>query len=889
MNLYDSVLSFRGTWRSYQARVLNASENYLQDKKIHIVAAPGAGKTTLGIELIRRAGAPCLILSPRIVIRQQWLERIESAFLCDGLAADAYLSNDIRAPKSITSITYQTLFYSMNHYQGREEEEDSAYTEEVDFSNFNLLQTVKDAGIKVICLDECHHLKNEWWKALEAFMQQMKDCIVISLTATPPYDSPPAQWERYCAMCGPVDEEISVPELVKEGSLCPHQDYVYFNYPSKEEEAMLQNFRQKAEEMFLRLMEDATFAAAIQTHPALPAPDQFADAMLETPQYLSALLIFCQAKNISFSKKWLRLLQVKKLPEFSEKWLEILLQGFLYEDAECYTCPDTYREQLIKDLKASGLLEKKQVSLLVNKKVEKALINSTGKLKSILTIAQTEFANLKASLRLLILTDYIRKEQRQTIGKPTWQPDTIGVLPIFELLRRENAPWHLGILCGSLIFLPDAALPALEESAREAGMDVPLPIKPLTGEDGNSLGYFEVQIQGKIHLYAQLVTKLFEQGYIQILIGTKSLLGEGWDSPCINSLILASFVGSFVLSNQMRGRAIRTTPAEPNKTSNIWHLICLAGQTEQKEKRRMGLPDAELSEDYFTLQRRMEGFFGVSYDGASIENGIQRLNIIRPPYTPSHVRQINEAMIQKSGQRSALLEQWHQAVFLYEAMETTEECQMSKEPLQPGALFLHASFYIALLVAGQLTATLLFAGTHLFSFFTAGMAVLLLWLIVLLIKKRSPLSRLKQMGKGVLKALQQAGQITSACRVEMDSIQNILYGVYLTGGTMREKNIFAVCMEELLQPIDNQRYLLHCKKGRLTLAQYYCVPALFAKSKETAALFQAAMKPHIGPYELIYTRSEAGRAHLLKARAKAFANRNQQAIERKKKVKGALE
>lgn len=36
-------------------------------------------------------------------------------------------------------------------------------------------------------------------------------------------------------LCGSIDEEIFTPELVMEGSLCPHQDYVYFNYPTKEE------------------------------------------------------------------------------------------------------------------------------------------------------------------------------------------------------------------------------------------------------------------------------------------------------------------------------------------------------------------------------------------------------------------------------------------------------------------------------------------------------------------------------------------------------------------------------------------------------------------------------------------------------------------------------
>ena len=78
---------------------------------------------------------------------------------------------------------------------------------------------------------------------------------------------------------------------------------------------------------------------------------------------------------------------------------------------------------------------------------------------------------------------------------------------------------------------------------------------------------------GATHHGVDYVGKLFEQGRIQILVGTKSLLGEGWDSPCINSLILASFVGSFVLSNQMRGRAIRIDKNNPEKSSNIWHLV----------------------------------------------------------------------------------------------------------------------------------------------------------------------------------------------------------------------------------------------------------------------------------------------------------------------------
>lgn len=47
-------IEFHGTFRDYQQRVLDNANKYLKDGKINIVAAPGSGKTILGLELIRR-------------------------------------------------------------------------------------------------------------------------------------------------------------------------------------------------------------------------------------------------------------------------------------------------------------------------------------------------------------------------------------------------------------------------------------------------------------------------------------------------------------------------------------------------------------------------------------------------------------------------------------------------------------------------------------------------------------------------------------------------------------------------------------------------------------------------------------------------------------------
>ena len=58
----DSILHFNGEWRSYQKRILDKLDFHLRDDKLHVVAAPGAGKTTLGIEVISRLNRPSLIL-----------------------------------------------------------------------------------------------------------------------------------------------------------------------------------------------------------------------------------------------------------------------------------------------------------------------------------------------------------------------------------------------------------------------------------------------------------------------------------------------------------------------------------------------------------------------------------------------------------------------------------------------------------------------------------------------------------------------------------------------------------------------------------------------------------------------------------------------------------
>lgn len=858
---YDGILQFKGTWRDYQARVLKNAGKYMADGRIHIVAAPGSGKTTLGIELIRRMGQPALVLTPSVTIREQWASRIEEAFLCDGINAGDYISQDLKKPKPITIATYQALHSAI--------------------SNFDLISTMRENCLGVLCLDECHHLRSEWWKALEKFKAQSGSLKVIALTATPPYDSTPAMWKRYMEMCGEIDEEITIPELVKEGSLCPHQDFVYFNYPTKEEEAELAHFAERSKAMFVSLMQDVEFSAQICTHACLNgrATDE---ELLENPSALAALLVYLQAKGLPFPGRLKKLLGTAKLPQMNAAWMEKLLMGYLYEDADSYAEAKEYRRKLTEELKAEGLIEKRKVCFTANDSTEKLLLSSKGKSQSIRAIVSEEYGMLGEGLRLLVLTDYIRGEHEKAVGGADGEISSLGVVPFFELLRRDAASagsgLRLGILCGTVVVIPAEAKDALTAAVDGVGKVTFAPFGSLPETD-----YVKVTAVGDAHFLTGAVTELFGAGLFQVLIGTKSLLGEGWDSPCVNSLILASFVGSFMLSNQMRGRAIRVFRDQPEKTSNIWHLVCLQPGSEEETE-----PE-NVSADYALLARRMEHFLGLNYTQDTIESGMERLTYIKPPFNKENAERMNQQTLALSGQRELLKERWKRALFLARKTEIVEETEVADRAVT-AAVFKDTFKKAVILGVG---AVLLFAVSTLFIpkgvFGTAlrlcagVLLALLLLLAPTLYRLANPCRRLKALGGGVRKALLNCGFFESPkCSVVTEESAAGVHSVGLISESGRDKALFAQCMKEFFAPIDNQRYLLVKEGGHKGVDGFYCVPECFGRKKEDAERFLAEIKQVIGSYELVYTRSEKGRALLLEGRMYALGNRQERCVSHRK-------
>jgi len=886
MNCQD-ILEFQGVWRDYQQRILDQLDILKKDQKIHIVAAPGSGKTTLGIEIIRLVNQPTLILVPTITIRQQWVSRINEAFLKKGLKSEDYISQDLKHLQLINVATYQSIHSAMKKVSQQDDEEN------MDYQDYSLIDAVREAGIQTLCLDECHHLKTEWWKALEDFKKEISSSLfTISLTATPPYDSTPAMWTRYLDMCGDIDVEITVPELVKEGSLCPHQDYVYFNYPTAKEEAKMKKFQEDAQTVFDYFMSNSLFQQAVLSHPYVQSVQDL-DQALEKPAYLSSLLIYLESQHLSYPQAYLKILGTKTLEPMSIQWMEILLQGFFFDDCDSYTILEEDFQELYQYIKSYGMIDKKKVVMQVDIAFEKMMISSVGKCESIKVIVNHEYQNMQKNLKLLILTDYIKAEYEKAIGDESMNVHALGVLPFFEMLRRESIqqvqPFRLAVLCGSMIIIPACFQEQLKQLVEQEDRIVFQPFKKIDD-------YVKVEMKGNHQDIIKAVSTLFEQEDIQILIGTKSLLGEGWDSPCINTLILASFVGSFMLSNQMRGRAIRTYAKNPDKVSHIWHLVCIPPH-KGIINRRQFIEDNE--SDFENLKRRMEHFLGLHYEKDFIENGIERLTAIQYPLTRAHIKTTNQKMLALSSKRNQLKERWQRSLAIYDKIEVVDEIETEDQNITSVLLYdalrhmmiIIVSFILAFIVVIALMVFFEITSTYIMYLLVTYVMVGLMTVFLKLKKVltwRNPLSRLQAFGDGIYQAMLNMHMFELLnCRVQTES-QAVFYSIYLSGGTAHDKALFAKCVNEFFDEMDNQRYILYNKHQRPKTNRYFVVPDVFSKRKEDAMIFAKCMQPYIGRYELIYTRNEQGRKILLQGRRDALANRQNRLLTRKK-VKGALE
>lgn len=903
---FPEDIQFKYKWRKYQQRVLDELDTHLTDNHLHVIAPPGSGKTVLGLEVALRLDKPTLILAPTLAIQNQWIQRFCELFLQVDRRPN-WISSSIKSPKFLTVTTYQSLYAFCT--------EDKLTGQGKKVNVENAVTLLKEQGVGTVVIDEAHHLKNAWWKVLIEVKKQLSP-TVVGLTATPPYDVSALEWYRYIELNGAIDTEITVPELVVEGDLCPHQDYVFFSAPTPSEQQVLDDFKERSSALFQSVVSDKTFISILQEHPvfASSVKQKHTEWIYANMEFYSSILIFLNAVKVEISEHHLSIVGSKdfQLPELNVYWMEKLLSFYLYNNSG-FKEPEegeeseesikesrdilSHQESLENKLKRGGVIDRKTINFTQNKKTNTTLHSSTSKLESVLQIIDFEYKSLGQDLRMVVLTDYIRKEYLSNNDKNELKLDKLGVLSIFEKLRREGKEHiKVGILSGSLVVIPQSAKPFFDQEI-EKYQDATIVAKPLPYDKN----YLIINVSEKYkNNIVHTVTQVFQQGGIEVLIGTTALLGEGWDAPAVNSLVLASFVGSYVLSNQMRGRAIRSSNEIANKTGNIWHLACIDPNVSQ------GGDDVKL------LKRRFKSFVGVSVaDKEIIENGTKRLGL--PDYLSiDAIEKLNAQMFLYAGKRDELKQRWDNALVVGTKMVREVKVPFTPKAKEKGdyeeikelyykktvKYFVGSFATIVATVASRVWNVL----EEVFEFVNREQSAYILSIMALCfilyfgrsawrslrmyVQYRDIAKDFHQIGIALLKTLTTFEQIkTSIDKLTVVSNIDKKGAIYchLAGATTEEQSVFVKALQEVISLVGNPRYILIRRSKLFNIVEqkdYHAVPEMLGKKKDMAYYLLKQWRINVGEGDLVYAWSIQGRKALLKARVDSLASEFQGKSER---------
>ena len=646
-----------------------------------VALPPGAGKTLVGLMTVQdrvAAGAvgKAVVLGPNTAIQGQW------AAQATALGID--VGTDRSLEHQLTALTYQALavFDPDNEVDDDGQEVASSSTqppliEPVEISAAEALaqppapdvpvgppalldrlhengrafiEQLKAAGPLLLVLDECHHLLEVWGRLIGELLDQLPNALVLGLTATPPEALTADQALLVDELFGTPLYRVSIPAVVKVGDLAPFVELAWLTTPTPSEDDWLKEEAERFRELITQLT-DPTFGS-------MP------------------FLQWLDARFVASRSPWLTL--VKEQPDVCRAVLRLHHVGMIglpsgarmqEEHRSAPTADDwvlLVDDWLTGRLTKTGLAQDEQVVEAVRRAlpsvgyqwtkrgirrgrspVDRVLARSASKSAAVVQICAHEHLNLAERMRMLVLCDHERAgatlpadltgvidqqagSAHSMLEALVAAPETSGLNPM--LVTGKTVAGALATLQGFLDWLPDRDL---------AGR---LRVEPLGA--GSTLQ----QILGpwEPRQWVGLITTYFQDGHCQILVGTRALLGEGWDAKRITGLADVTAVTTITSVVQTRGRALRTDPLWPEKVAVNWSLVCVS------DKHPKG------GNDWDRLVRKHTGYFGIDPEG-QIVDGVAHLDPLFSPFVPPPVSEFdatNARATVRSEQRATIREQW---------------------------------------------------------------------------------------------------------------------------------------------------------------------------------------------------------------------------------------
>jgi superfamily II DNA or RNA helicase len=779
--------------------------------------------------------------------------------------------------------------------------------------------------VGVVVLDECHHLASMWGYVVRAVLDELggEDVHVVGLTATPPSDLTGEETELYAELLGPVDFTVPTPAVVRDGHLAPYQELAWLTEPLPSERAWLAEHDTRFKELVTALHEDVesdhSFPAWVITRVRERRRSADDDAQVPWEEFQRARPALARAGVRFLGSAGLTLPdgaphgEAYRRPPDLEDWL-VLLEDYALRCLHPSASPEAAEryEAIAAALAELGFRLTRQGIRRGTSEVDRLLTSSHAKALGLVEVLAAEMESRGDALRALVLCDAELAEAK---------PDRLlaGVLDPASGTARQalmsvgadsrTAPLRPLVVSGrGLRCLPGDADVLLEALVARAEEQLALPEWEAV-PDGVLISLRSSGAEWVPRAWVELATRVLESGVSGVLVGTRALLGEGWDCPAVNCLVDLTVAATGVSVQQMRGRSLRLDPADPQKLASNWDIVCVA-------------PDLTRgSADYERFVRKHLHLYAPADDG-EIEAGPSHVHPELGPFAPppaARFADVNRAMLGRAAGRDEARERWRlgepyrgadlrtlvvrprkgsdpltdQAAG-FGSVGGSAGDERGAPPLARGQTPRKAppiSQRVPLAVAA---AGLLVAVAATIAAGPVGLAGLALgggglgWAALRLrqARRRLPLVLpLDGAARAVADAYRELGELSDAAAASLviEPRASGYLRCLLTEATPEESARFADALDELAGVSDAPRYLVSRPLpdpgvGAATLlgrvlarrppfpVRHHPVPADLARRKDRAEAFARAWRHHLGPATLVFTqRSDEGR----RARAEA--------------------
>lgn len=631
------ALSNPFTLRRFQNEALEAIRAGLAKgrTRVWVSLPPGAGKTVLGTELIAERERPAVVFCPNTAIQSQWLATW-GAYRRGAAGTTRSLDHPV------TVLTYQAL---ASFDDGDGEAEPDSLVDRLHENGRALVAALHDAGPITVILDECHHLLEVWGALLTEVLDELDDAIVLGLTATPPSTVSARQAEQLDGLFGDLAYAASIPAAVREGDLAPFAELAWLTEPSGLEREWLRSSAERFVELTTALL-DPNYGSVPILHwfdrrfTALPV--SWATFERTSPDLARAALKLSHAGLVA-QPDGSRLREEHRLDLSAEDWA-VLIDDWV---TECIAVSgDPLDDAVLADLRAAlpGIgyqVSTRGVSAIASV-VDRVVSRSESKMAAAAQILTGERAVLADRLRSVVICDFERAAATSAAALRDAPPQYGSAFQVLVAMREAGVSAVL--VTGRTVALEAELAADLLAFVRERSPGRELTAQPVEGLEG----IVEIVGAWTSRAWVPQITAYLEAGRIETLVGTRALLGEGWDAAGINVLIDLSAAATPSAVIQTRGRALRRDPSWADKVAITWSVVCVAADH----------PGGDT--DWRRFVRKHQGYFGVDDDG-EVVSGVAHVDARFSPFAPpdgAEFRAINETMLLRSTERPAIARRW---------------------------------------------------------------------------------------------------------------------------------------------------------------------------------------------------------------------------------------